>query len=192
MILAARFLVTSILALVVSAAQVASEQPAPSPSEATINQRSSPSDQSTNTDRLDSLEEVESGPEPATVEQVTQPQTPPELRQPENLNQRSASYASISTWLVTVFTLALTFVAFWQFLLSRQVFYSTHRPKLRVRNVVIPVLPEHFGKRALSNQSAWTCDVVNTGGTPATLTFFNINLDAMHEPGTEEGGGPLK
>lgn len=186
MILASRFLVTAILSLVVSAAQVPSEQTDPSPSEATGDQQSSPSDQSTNTDGLDSLEEVETGPEPATSEQVTQPQAPPGYKPPEDANQRSASYGSISTWMVTVFTAALTIVAILQFLLSRQVFHSTHRPKLRVRNVVIPDLPESFGKGALSNQSAWTCDVVNTGGTPATLTFFNIHLVAMHHPSKEE------
>ena len=187
MILVARFLVTAILALVVSAAQVPSEPPAPSPSEANNDQQSSPSDQSTNTDGLDSLEEVETGPEPATGEQVTQPQAPPELKQPGNVNQHSASYGSISTWMVTVFTAALTLVAILQFLLSRQVFRSTHRPKLRVRNVVIPDLVARFSKStSLKKQHEWACDVVNIGGTPATLTFFNIHLDAMHDPGTEE------
>ena len=173
MILAARFLVTAILALMVSAAQEPSEPPAPSPSEASGDQQSSPRNQSANTDGLDSLEEVETGPEPAAGEQLTQPHAPPELRQPENANQSSASYGSISTWRGIVLPAVLAILAIMGYLLSRKVFYTMHRPKLRVRNVVIPDLVERFSRStSLKKQHEPTCDVVNIGGTPRDPHFF--------------------
>lgn len=171
MTLVTRLHVAAILSSVILAAQVPSEPTTPAPRVV--------SEETADGEPTEDVRTV--GAVPEDDESTTQSQAGAGNQQSSPANQQLTPKGGVSAGLVTVFTGLLAIVAILQVCLAKRMFYSTHRPKLRVRNVVIPELVNRFGEDSHSSeQGMWACDVVNVGGTPATITFCNVHLTAMN------------
>ena len=70
---------------------------------------------------------------------------------------------------LVVFTMALAVVAVLQLILNKRIFYATHRPRLLVRNIVVPQLAYQQGFDV-------TFDVVNAGSTVGKLVSGSAHI----------------
>lgn len=147
-----RVVAAAVLSLVVLAAQVPSDPPTPTPSEVNGEKQSSSGNQSTNTNEVEPLEGIETGP------------------------VSTNAWLSLSlSFLIVLFTGVLAYVAWKQCRIAREAHYVMHRPKLRVRNVFVPDLDALIGDGPKSDIPS-EYDVVNVGGTKANLTACDSRI----------------
>ena len=143
--------------------------------------QSSSGNQSTNTNEVEPLEGIGTGPVSTTDEPETQIRTGEGRKQTDKENHSSAE-DEFNAWLslllsfvIVCFTGVLACVAWKQFRIAREAHCVMHRPKLRVRNVFVPDLDALIGdgpKSAMPSEY----DVVNVGRTKANLTACDSRI----------------
>ena len=114
---------------------------------------------------------------PAPVDSDSPPvQKESESTEPHNRSPENDNFLRLQDWIVAAFTLGLLIVAIFQYKLNRRVFYSTHRPRLRIRNVIVEELDRIYnGKMSLSEIDELPryhrgyFKVANIGNTEATM-----------------------
>lgn len=169
----ARLSTAFVLSVVMLIAQEPAETPTSTPTEITERDQNGSSHQSNATNDEN---------QPTTPERSTQ-----ENSESEPINQSSALpwwLTALGTLLVPVLTCLLVVVAVLQFRLAKVIYYATHRPRLRVRNVVVPSFeklneetPMSEVEKAFQQGLAGSYfDVANIGSTQGTLVYCDVKI----------------
>ncbi len=172
----ARLSAAVVLSVVVLAAQEPAETPTSTPTE--ISERDQ--DDSSNQSNAPNDED-----QPTTLERTTQENSEPEpINQSLDLPWWIGVLGPALTFLLVVVTFLLVVTARRQYKLDEVIYYAMHRPRLRVRNVVVPSFEklnretpmlevEEAFQRGLAGSYF---HVANLGNTPGTLILCDVRI----------------